>query len=90
MYNPPKLFLPVDYQLQKAVLNKSGIVQHNFMDEKGNTQPEIAITPNQVTLIPKRTTSELNTPFEAYKGVFAKEASRKVLSRVGCLPAVHF
>lgn len=78
--NPPRLFLPVDYQLQKAVLNEAGIVQHNFMDEKGNTQPEIAIAPSQVTVIPRRTTSELNTPFEAYEGVFAKESSEKVLS----------
>ncbi|MFK5705774.1 hypothetical protein ACI3E1_04930 [Ligilactobacillus sp. LYQ139] len=78
--NPPKLFLPVDYQLQKAVLNETGIVQHNFMDGKDNTQPEIEITPSQVMVVPKFTTSELDTPFEAYKGVFAKEPSGKVLS----------
>lgn len=50
------------------------------MDGKNNIQPEVEIAPSQVTVIPKRTTSELDTPFEAYKGVFAKESSGKVLS----------
>ena len=78
--NPPRLFLPVDYQLQKAVLNETGIVQHRFMDGKSDIQPEVEIAPSQVTVIPKRTTSGLDTPFEAYKGVFAKGSSGKVLS----------
>lgn len=83
--NPPQIsvpivFLPVDYQPQKAVLNETGIIQHRFIDEKGDTQPEVKIAPSRVTIIPKRTADELDTPFETYKGVFAEKSSGKALS----------